>query len=445
MSNSFSNQQQHALVMGGSFAGLLTARVLSNHFAKVTIVEKDPVLHEPHSRKGQPQTRHLHGLLPSGLGILSHYFPSLTKEIEDHGANVIDFAQTMNWYAYGGFKKTFVMGIDGVSISRPLLEHLVRERVLALTNIQLLDGTVVKQITTSQDLQEVTGIVAEEKSSGRREILNADLIVDATGRGSHTPLWLKELGYGELQVNEIKINVVYTTCLYKRDPEDVRGKSWMLCSPQIPKEARFGAVFPIEGNRWMVTVGGWHGEHAPAEENGFLTFVKSLPNPNIYDIVSKSEPQSEFMTYNFPYSIRRYYERLKRFPLRYLVLGDAISSFNPIYGQGMSSACLQAVVLDKVLSENIDGEKMAKTYFKRIAKIIDNIWQIATGEDFRFPQTIGKRPLGINMVNKYITQVHRATIKDEIVCKAFLKVMALLEPPASLFQPGILWRVMVKS
>lgn len=441
----FSTNRQHAVVLGGSLSGLLTARVLSNHFANVTIVEKDTVHHEPECRKGQLQTQHLHGLLPSGLDILCNYFPGLLKEIVDCGAKVVDFAESMNWYSHGGYKKTFVLGIDGVSISRPLLEHLVRERVLALFNIRLLHNTTVKQLKASADQQKTTGVVTEDKSTGQITTLDTDLLVDAMGRGSHTPQWLKEMGYEEIQVSEVKINVGYTTRLYKRDPDDARGKKWMISTPDAPRESRFGGVLPIEENRWIVTVGGWHGDHAPCEERGYLEFVKSLPNANLYDIVSKSEPISKFMTYKFPHSDRRHYEKLHRFPLGYLVLGDAISSFNPIYGQGMTSACLQAVELDKMMMENIPEEKMAQTYFKRTAKVIDAIWQIATGEDFRFPQTSGKRPVGINLLNKYLAHVQQAMIRDEVVCGAFLKVMGLLEPPTTLFHPRILWRVLMSK
>jgi 2-polyprenyl-6-methoxyphenol hydroxylase-like FAD-dependent oxidoreductase len=444
METSFSNRR-HAVVTGGSFGGLLAARILGSHFENVTIIEKDVVHRYPETRKGQPHTRHLHGLLPSGLSILSHYFPGILKEIVDQGAEVVDFAQSMNWFAYGGYKKSFVIGLDGVAISRPLLEHLIRERVLALPNIKLIDQTTAKGLLTAEGHQKITGVLTEDKVNGQATSITASLIIDATGRGSHTPRWLQESGYEKVPVSEVKINVGYTTRIYKRDPADARGKSWMLFSPQAPQEKRFGAVIPIEGSGWMVTVGGWHHDNAPLEEKGYLEFVKSLPNPNIYDIASKCEPLSGLIPYKFPVSSRYYYEKMKRFPSGFLVLGDAISSFNPIYGQGMASACQHAVVLDNLLKEKIPEEKLAKTYFKKTAKIIDNIWQLATGEDFRFPQTTGPKPLGMSLINKYLTQVHRATITDEVVCGAFLKVMSLLQPPSTLFRPGILWRVLMRK
>ena len=433
--------KQHAIILGGSLAGLLTARVLSQYYAQVTIVEKDTVHHEPEARKGQPQTRHLHGLLPSGLQVMSGYFTGLLDEIISYGAKVFDFAESMNWYCYGGFRKSFPIDIKSVFISRPLLEHIIRERVLGLSNVRLVDNTTAKHLTTD-DKQKVTGVVTEEKLSGRTQSLSADLIIDSTGRGSRAPQWLKELGYEEIEVSEVKVNVGYTTRMYKRDPGDPRGKKWIAYTPQAPAETRFGGAFPIEGDRWMVTVGGWHGDHAPAEDPGYLEFVKSLPNPDIYDIVSKNEPASDFVQYKFPFSIRRHYEKLVRFPAGFLVLGDAISSFNPIYAQGMSSASLQVEVLDKMLAGNVAEEELAKVFFKRSKKIIDTIWGLATGEDFRYPLTIGARPIGIKLINKYVAKLHRATTKDEVVCGAFLKVMGLLKPPASLFHPKIIWKVM---
>ncbi len=173
-----------------------------------------------------------------------------------------------------------------------------------------------------------------------------------------------------------------------------------------------------------------------------MAFVKALPMPELYDIISQSEPISEIMPYKFLSSLRRHYEKLTRFPLGYLVLGDAVSSFNPTYGQGMSSASLQAVELDKVLANHTPDAKLASTFFKKAAKVVDTPWELAVGEDFRYPETEGPKPPAIGFINKYVSRVHKATLTDEVVCKAFLKVMSLLEPPTSLFRPRILWRVL---
>lgn len=185
--NTTSKSQKNALVLGGSLGGLLAARVLSNHFEQVTILEKDPVHRVPESRKGQPQTQHLHGLLPAGLRVLNHYFPNIEDDMSANGANVMDFAETMNWFSYGGFKKRFKIGINAVTVSRPMLEHLVRERVLALPNVRLQDNTVVKKLLISPDHQQVLGVETEGKTNGQTQQLRADLVIDATGRGSKTP------------------------------------------------------------------------------------------------------------------------------------------------------------------------------------------------------------------------------------------------------------------
>jgi 2-polyprenyl-6-methoxyphenol hydroxylase-like FAD-dependent oxidoreductase len=434
--------RNHAIVVGGSFAGLITAKVLSRYFERVTIIEKDTVHRYPESRKGQSHTKHLHGLLPCALNILDNYFPGFYEEIYNNGGVVNDFGTSMNWYTHGGFKKNLFLDIRGVSLSRPLLEHLVRERVLSLSNVTLIDNTTAKALLSSDDKQRVTGVMIEDTHGREFTRLDADLVVDCMGRGSQTSKWLKGMGYAEVPKTEVKINVTYTTRLYKRDPDDVRGRLWIACTPEAPKERRNGAVFPIEGNRWIVSVGGWHGEKAATDEQAFLEFLKTLPNPNIYDIASTCEPLSDIIQYKYPVSIRRNYEKMNRFPLGVLVLGDAASSFNPMYGQGISFACLQAVELDKIIDQNIDEHKLAKTYFKRTLKIKNKIWQMSTGEDFRFSETIGTRPFGIRLINKYVSWVHKATISDEVVCEAFLKVMGLIDPPIKLLRPQIVWRIL---
>lgn len=434
---------QHAIVMGGSLGGLLTARVLSSYFARVTILERDAVEAEAVARKGQPQTRHLHGLLATGLEVMTRYFPDLPQALTDGGAITPDFAASMNWHTYGSVRKRFTMGVKAALMSRPFLEALVRERVLALPNITLLDQCGVKGLLCTPDHQRITGVETEQRGETPATVaLHADLVVDCTGRGSRSPQWLVDLGYAAPPTSEVKVDVGYATRLYRRDAADPRGQEWMLSTPDAPRETRFGGLFPIEGDRWICSVGGWHGDHGPLDEAAFLQFARSLPNPEIYDIISRAEPTSDIMLHKFPFSLRRHYEKLRRFPLGYLVLGDAISSFNPTYGQGMTSAALQATELDKLLAQGKAIDALAPTFFKAAANVVDIPWQLAVGEDFRYAETRGPKPAGVDLINKYVARVHRATLHDEVVCHAFLKVMNLMAPPSSLFHPAIVWRVL---
>ena len=245
--------------------------------------------------------------------------------------------------------------------------------------------------------------------TGRRKLI-ADLVVDCTGRGSRSPQWLAGLGYAAPSESEVKVDVGYATRSYRRNPAEAGASDWILCTPEAPAETRFGGMFPVEGDRWIVSIGGWMGDHAPTDEPGFLEYARNLPAPDIYNIISRSEPLSDITPHKFPSSLRRHYEKLARFPEGYLVLGDAICSFNPTYGQGMTSAAMQAAALDTLLVErkgNLAG--LAPAFFKRAAKIMDTPWQLAVGEDFRFPQTTGPKPGGADSINRYVAQVHRAT------------------------------------
>ena len=274
------NAWQQAIVVGGSMAGLLTARVLSNHFAEVTILERDPVNDQPESRKGQPQTRHLHGLLGGGLEIFKHYFPDLLDSLAQSGSFIGDMGENMRWYTHGGYRKPVRTGLIGVTTSRPFLEHQVRQRVLALPNVTLLDNCAVKQLLTPPDKQQVQGVAVENRdSTSRSRTLPADLVVDCTGRGSRTPHWLMELGFETPPESEVKMDVGYASRIYKRNPDDPRGQQWVLITPDAPAENQFGGIFAIEDGRWIVSMGGWGGKHCPSDEAGFLAFARNLPAP----------------------------------------------------------------------------------------------------------------------------------------------------------------------
>jgi 2-polyprenyl-6-methoxyphenol hydroxylase-like FAD-dependent oxidoreductase len=433
---------KHVIVIGASIGGLLTARMLRNHFEKITILEKDTVNDFPESRKGQPHTKHLHGLLPAGLNVMLQYFPTLMYELKQAGAMIIDFAESMQWFTHGGYRKSFNMGMPAVFSSRPLLEQVIRKNVLNTPGIELRDNITVKKLITTEDTTTVVGVETELKDEKQSSFLYSDLIIDVSGRGAKTFQWLKEMEYDVPPVSEVKINIGYATRLFERDANNPNSKKWFFNTPVAPFEYGSGGAFPIDGNRWIVTLSGWHGKYPETDEQSFNEYARNLSANDVYNIVSTCKPVSDISQYKYASSLRKHYEKLNRFPVGYLVLGDAMCSFNPIYGQGMTSAALQVKALDELLQTGIADIKLSKAFFSKAAKIIDIPWRLSVGEDFRYTETTGPKPAGVNLINKYVSKVHKATLKDKVVCEAFLKVMSLLKSPTSLFHPKIFWRVM---
>jgi flavin-dependent dehydrogenase len=302
--------------------------------------------------------------------------------------------------------------------------------------------SVVRLLTVGAPAQ-VTGVEIEDRAhAGEREMLHADLVVDASGRGSASPKWLAEMGYRPPQETEIKVGVGYATRLYRRGPSDLNGAELIMIAPQPPHDKRSGFMFPIEEDRWIVSLGCWSGDYPPTDEAGYLEFARSLAAPDIYNLISRLEPISDILPYRFPSSLRRHYEKLTHFPVGYLVAGDAICSFNPVYGQGMTSATKQAVALDTLLAAQPERADLARLFFKEAAKVVDIPWQLAVGEDFRYPETQGPKAPGTDLINGYVSRLHQATHNDPVVYGAFLQVMNLMKPPTSLFHPKIVWRVL---
>jgi 2-polyprenyl-6-methoxyphenol hydroxylase-like FAD-dependent oxidoreductase len=437
---------RHAVVIGCSLAGLFAARVLSDHFERVTVVERDPVNDRPESRKGQPQTRHLHGLLAQGLSIIREMFPGLQETMVAGGAMVADMGEEMRWYQFDGYRVPFKSGLVGMLASRPFLEWHIRRRVLALPNVTLLQSAVTHALALDAGKTRVTGVQTGGPESGSdRRTLAADLVVDAGGRGSQTPSWLASLGYERPREEEIRIGVAYSTRIYRRDPGDLQGASLVMITARPPLGKRMSFLFPIENDRWIAAAGGWAGDHPPADAPGYLEFIGSLPVRDIYDVISRKEPLTDVYTYTFPANLRRHYEELTQFPEGHLVLGDAIASFNPIYGQGMTSAAMQAQALDGTLRRRPSLTGVWRPYFQRVARVVDIPWRMAAGEDFRFPETEGAKPAGTDLINRYVARVHAATHHDPVVYAQFLRVMNLMAPPSSLLHPRIAWRALRRA
>ncbi len=430
--------------MGGSIAGLFTTRVLSDHFETVTLVERDCILNQVNDHKGVPQAQHLHVLLAKGLEIAAQLFPDLVNELKAQGATELDFGADVRWYQLGDYKCRLQGGLHVLSQSRPLLEAQVRRHVSALRNVMILSEKTVVGLTTTPDRRGVTGIKLHDQGSPEgHKILEADLLVDAMGRGSQSPRWLELLGYKRPKVSQVKVQLGYTSRIYRRHPNQLGDIKGLLLSPTPPHERRGGAVFPIEDDCWMVTLMGYLGDYAPTDEQGFLKFAQSFPTSDIYNLISEAEALSSPIPHRFPSSLRHHYEQLPSFPEGYLVLGDALCSFNPLFGQGMTVAALEAQELDKCLkgsSSNFRG--LAKCFFKRATQVIDTPWQMVTDEDLRYPEVVGHRSMWTAIKNGYISKIYQATHRDPEVYNSLLQVMHLVRSPMVLFSPLMMLRIL---
>jgi 2-polyprenyl-6-methoxyphenol hydroxylase-like FAD-dependent oxidoreductase len=437
---------RRVVVVGGSMAGLLATRVLSDYFHQVILVERDTPPAQAGPRKGVPQARHAHALLARGYDILARFFPDLPQALQDGGATVMDAARDAHWWHYDGYKVRCESGLIGPFMSRPFLEHEVRLRVCALPNVTCLHATEAKGLLTTADRRHVTGVFIERRDAHPAPAtLEADLVVDATGRGSRTPEWLEALGYERPPETTITVRAGYTSRLYRRRPTDLADAKAAYCLPTPPHQKRMGALFPIEGDRWLVSLGGWLDDHCPADETSFVEFARALPIPHIHRVVSRSEPLSDFAVHKFPSNLRRRYELLGRMPEGLIVIGDAMCSFNPIYGQGMTVSAIEAETLDACLADaSARGvwRQLPGQFFARVSRAIDVPWTLAAGEDLHYPEVEGKRPRLGQALNRYMAHVHRLTRDDADVYRAFFRVMNLVSPPTALFRPRIAWRVM---
>ena len=439
---------QHAVVIGASMAGLLASRVLSEHFKRVTVIERDSLPHETQPRKGVPQGRHVHILLHKGASLLQGLFPDLFATLMQEGSIAIDTVADFHWYNFGAWKPRFKSGITFYSQSRPLLEGLVRERVAARENVRFLDACDVIKLCANDDATQITGIqIRHHEGEHLEEILSADLVVDASGRGSQTPQWLAALGYENVEESTIKVDVGYATRVYRR-PEHSRFDHDVLAIYSTPPAGkRAGVLAPIEDNRWIVTLIGWIRDYPSNDEAAFLAFARSLPQPDLYEAMKDAEPLTPIAIHKFPANRRRHYERLARFPEGFVALGDAVCSFNPVYGQGMTAAALEAAMLNTLLHQqpergNIMG--FSRRFQKKITKIVDTFWLLAASEDFRHPETQGKRPLGIHLLNRYARRVHELSTFDPQITLLLYQVLQAIKPPTALFGPAVLAKVLFK-
>ncbi len=443
-----------ALVLGAGTAGLLAARVLSDHFELVTVVERDRLPDSPTHRPGVPQSQHLHGLLLRGKVILERYFPGLQSELAADGAPYLDLMLDLAAFTPRGWAVRFPSPLGGYSASRALLEWTVRKRVAALPNVAFLEETVIQGLV-ADDRRVVGARLAArgDAAAGDERCLRADLVVDATGRGSHLARWLREMGYPAPDETAIDPRLGYATRVY-RIPDPPPGDWKGLFIQVIPHgPLRGGVLQPVEGERWMVTVGGAAGDYPPTDPDGFLEFTRTLASPTIYEAIRNAAPLSVVYGSRSTVNVLRHYERLARFPEGLVALGDAVCAFDPIYGQGMTTAALGAEVLDDCLRRersrgNDSLRGLSRRFQARLARSNRPAWDMAAGQDLRVPgvRTVGirrRRPGPVaGVVGRYIARAAALSVEDVYARLTFNEVISLVRPPTALFHPRMVTRVL---
>ena len=425
----------HAVVIGGSLAGLLAARVLADRFNEVTVVERDVLPDGPVPRKGVPQGRHAHALLASGERVLHDLFPGLVEELVEGGAVRVNVLADGRWWQGAGHRVQHGSDLESTSFSRPFLEEGVRRRVRSTASVTFRCAAVRDLVARSG---RVVGVELEDGAGS--SIIDADLVVDASGRGSHAPRWLEKLGYPTPPTSHVNMDMGYASRVLRRTPGQLPDRRFFI-TISTPPSTRMGFAFPIEGDRWLVTLAGCHGDHPPTDDLGFLAFAQSLPTSEIADLLRVAAPLSPIRSHRMRSSQWRHFEKLRRTPAAFIAIGDAICSFNPVFGQGMSSAALQAVALGRVIDRlGATHANLPRSFYRNAKKVIANPWQIAAGGDFMFPQTTGAKPPLIDVLNRYTNRVIVASHHDEAVARTLVAVQNLLAPPASLMRPGIILR-----
>ena len=431
---------EHAAVLGGSLSGLAGAAVLAQRFERVTVVERDSLPRTGRHRKGVPQGRHVHVLLPGGLRGLADLFPGVLEDLRGRGADVFD-ARALRFNIAGGSLCLEHADVEFIAATRPLIEGIARERVRSLTNVRFVEGCDACGLTMTSDRSRVTGARLRSRTGGgEEEAVEADLVVDATGRGSRSPRWLAAFDYPVPLEERIHVGVHYTTRLFGRAPET--SGDWRNVTVDIPPGERRGAVaLAVEGDRWIVTLIGILGERPPTDLAGFVEYARSLWTRDVHAVIADAPAIGEASTGAFPANVWRRYDRLRRFPARYIVTGDAACSLNPVYAQGMSVAFGEALTLARVLDRH-GLERVGPRFFRDTKPITRVAWTMATGADLGHPGVQGPRTATWRLLNAYIGRVFGVAHRDPVVAEAALKVLGMVNAPQHLMHPRIASRVL---
>lgn len=436
---------KQAVVVGAGIGGLTAARVVADYFERVVVLERDTLPERAEPRAGVPQGKHIHALLAGGQHALDDLFPGFVRDLVQTGAVPLRVGLDLRIESpgYDPFPQRD-LGWDAYAQSRAQLELSVRQRVCAYANIELRQRCRVQEFVARADGAAVIGaqcILADGKS----ETCEAELVIDASGRGTLTLALLKSIGWALPEESTIGVDLAYATAIFTM-PEDAP-KDWkgVLCFPQAHKSDLGALLLPMEGERWIVTVARMHGEAPPGDADGFMACIQQLRTPTIYNALTGAKPLGEIARFQFPASEYRHYERLEAFPRGLLPIGDALCRFNPIYGQGMSVAAQEARALRQLLTARADTgdplDGLAPSFFAEASTLIEGPWAMAAIPDFAHPSTRGERPADLEQQLKVGLAINKIAARDPAVHKLLSEVQHLLKPRSVLQTPEFEQRI----
>jgi len=407
-------------------------------------VQVPPALPEgPAPRTGTPQARHAHALLAGGQKALEALFPGVENDLAKAGSVAVRGGRDILLDGPGPEPlPRRDLGFDTLCMSRALLESVCRRRLVKEPNIELCSRSRVTALVPSPDHGKIAA-VRFEQDEGEPQSLAADLVVDASGRGAPTLSLLERINSPKPDQSEIEINIEYATGIFEipRDaPAEWMGVALFAIPPNI---RRGGLILPMEGGRWIVSLAERHGDPPPRDLEGFIAFAKALRKPTIYEAIKTAKPIGDIARYNFPASVRHHFDRLERFPRGLIPLGDSVCRFNPIFGQGMSVAAMEAVALGRLLGSRAASdplEGLATQYLTEIQDCLEAPWATAT-TDFVYPQTRGERPPDLEKRLQYGAALMRLAAQDAEAHKLVFEVSNLLKPQSVLREPELAKRV----